>query len=139
MVNVKVIHQKNGQFKSSDMLTIQLAEFSQFKCQEKFSSLTEWDCIVDTISVIIFERMGDNMLFILCEENINIGIQPICKHNIDINKRPYWAKYKAINSDGTAFWYENKPINIGADWTVEEGRYAPIVFKRWCFSLTDLD
>ena len=34
---------------------------------------------------------------------------------------PEWAKFSAVNRDGTCWWYENKPILIEERWICSEG------------------
>ena len=53
--------------------------------------------------------------------------------------QPEWANYKATDSDGVAYWYENKPFATSIDWQVEDGRVSPVYMEIWKATLIDLN
>jgi ABC-type molybdenum transport system ATPase subunit/photorepair protein PhrA len=66
------------------------------------------------------------------------------KHKTDasfylgVSERPEWAKYKAIDLDGSAYWYENKPILTCVDWQVDGGNVMPVSKIDWKDTLEEL-
>ncbi len=56
-------------------------------------------------------------------------------HNSDgiriVRDKPTWARYKATNMDGSAYWFENKPYYTGMDWRSDVGRSTHICIDNW--------
>lgn len=50
---------------------------------------------------------------------------------IDWTDAPYWARYWAMDDDGDAFWYENKPILRSNWWFTPEGTEAKAPMFGW--------
>lgn len=45
---------------------------------------------------------------------------------IDWSKAPEWARYVAMDADGTWFWFEKKPHKSYEYWVVGQGLQAPV-------------
>jgi hypothetical protein len=51
---------------------------------------------------------------------------------------PSWARYLAMDKDGSWFWYANKPTHVGTQWWPVEGDYRPYVtVGDWCDTLEE--
>jgi len=55
---------------------------------------------------------------------------------VDWSKAPEWAKYKATDSNGWDYWYENKPTPTFSGWK-SEGRVQIISRLNWMTSLEE--
>jgi hypothetical protein len=52
-------------------------------------------------------------------------------------EKPEWAKFRARDSDGLVYWYENRPTKTGVDWQVYDGYIALAYSNHWEDSLEE--
>ena len=42
----------------------------------------------------------------------------------DWKDAPEWAKYFAMDADGSGYWYERKPVRFDSSWLPDDFRFA---------------
>jgi hypothetical protein len=55
----------------------------------------------------------------------------------DWSRAPEWAQWWAMDADGNAIWFEEKPIHIDGSWETESGRsrYDPLNEQKMEFGI----